>query len=296
MTASVCFRLEAPCAERDRLIAELDSLGSQGLEEREIPGCAERCLLLVYFPDLDIPTRQVRALVRRTRGAGLVGPEPVPRIDWEQEWRRGLAPRRIGPLWIRPSWCASPGSPEICIDPEQAFGSGEHASTRLALQLLLEALRSGDTVLDLGTGTGILAIGALRTGAGAAVGLEIDADACGNAWANSRRNAVPLRLLRGTLDALADRARFDLAVANLLVSRLEPWIPRLARHARRAVILSGYLRGEAPRVEQRAVEAGLVSLRELEEFQSGDVWCASLWTHRRRLQSERTSSSVSSKR
>jgi ribosomal protein L11 methyltransferase len=171
------YRLPAEAAER--LVAELDSLGTLGLEERD--GEAGELLVLAYFPAARADATRLERAARVDPRVRWGGCEPVPETDWEQTWRAGLAPRQVAGLWIRPSWCTSAGAPEIVIDPEQAFGSGEHATTRLALALLLEALAPGDTLLDVGSGSGILALGSLRTGAGAAVGLDLDPVACASA-------------------------------------------------------------------------------------------------------------------
>lgn len=298
MNPSVCFRIEAPPHEVERLIAELHSLGTLGVEERESKsgGVGSFSVLLVYFSAAHVPAAEILELGDSKRRVRVHGPEGVPETDWESAWRDGLEPRQVGPLWIRPSWCASKGSPEIQIDPEQAFGSGEHASTRMALALVLDALVPGDRVLDLGAGSGILGLGALRVGAGAAFGVDIDRRACVNAAANGARNGLPLALVCGTLAAVSPRARFEIVVANVLLRHLEPWLPRLAGQTSRALVLSGYLVEEREELRELMRARGFVAKRELEEDQSGDTWCASLWGHSRALQSASKSSSVSSNR
>ncbi len=298
MNPSVCFRIEAPRERVEQLIAELYSLGTLGIEEREgAPDASRsRCVLLAYFRAEDVPTREIAALRDSGLGIHVHGPERVRELDWERAWRAGLEPRRVGPLWIRPSWCASRGTTEIQIDPQQAFGSGEHASTRLTLGLVLEALVAGDRVLDVGTGSGILGLGALRLGAGHALGLEIDRQACANAALNRARNKLPLSLVCGTLEAIAPGTRFEIVACNLLLSQLEPWVPRLVGHTARALVLSGYLGAERERLHALVATRGLAPIREIEEPQSGDIWCASLWHHARALQSASKSSRVCSKR
>lgn len=219
--------------------------------------------------------------------------EAVVAEDWERRWRRGLEPRRVGPIWIRPSWCASPGEPELVIDPRQAFGSGEHATTRLALELLLDGLTPGDRILDVGAGSGILLLAAQRFGA-SGIGVEIDPVACANARDNARANALDARWIAGSLDALSPAARFDVVVANMLWSRLEPLLSRVCGHADRAVVLSGYLEQERERIESQMRRAGWTCQRELRESQTGDLWCASHWSQVRSRQSSSNSSSIDS--
>jgi ribosomal protein L11 methyltransferase len=260
------------------LVAELDSLGTLGLEESA--ATQDRVLVLAYFTAGAVDEAGLAAAARASPRARWLGWERVPATDWERAWRAGLAPRRIAGLWVRPSFCEPAGVPEIVIDPKQAFGSGEHATTRLALRLLLEALEPGDTLLDLGCGSGILGLGALRAGAGAALGLDLDPVACANAAENRRLNALPLQLCCGTLDTLAGAARFDVVAANLLWSQLESCLPRLLELPRRALIVSGHLAAQRERVLARLLAPGWECAAEGEELQGGDLWCALRLQHR----------------
>ena len=266
MNETLRYAIDVDDADRDWLIAELYALGTLGLEEIERG-------VVAYFPP-DAPVEPVLALTRQRESVRLSGPERVPPFDWAHEWRRGLRPRCVAGLWIRPSWCEREGMPELMLDPKQAFGSGEHASTRLALGLLLAELQPGDRVLDLGTGNGILVLAALRRGARGALGCDLDPVACLEAAENARRNRLRPLLFCGSLDVLADAVRFEIAVANLLVGELEPWIERLARHASRSVVLSGALGRERTRVLARTRAAGLLLVAECREEQNGEVWWA----------------------
>jgi len=285
-------RIEAPERELERLSAELWSLGTAGVEETAAaPG--EWVELRAYFAG-DPPGAELRALADAARGVRVHAPAPVAERDWEREWRAGLAPRRIGGLWVRPSFCASAGAPELVIDPQQAFGSGEHATTRLSLELLQDELAPGDRVLDLGTGSGILALGAVVCGAGAALGIDADPVAVANAAENRARSGRPLALAAATLDALAPSAPFDLVVANLLLHELLPCLPRLARHARRVLIVSGFLAGERGALDRASRELGLRCSRESSEIQSDDRWCARVLAHGAARSAASSASSASS--
>jgi ribosomal protein L11 methyltransferase len=272
-------RIEAPEAESDRLIAELWSLGTSGVEERPLDARASHVELRAYFAAPGAPLAALRALADPARDVHVSGPEPVEERDWEVAWRAGLAPRRIGALWVRPSFCASAGTPELVIDPQQAFGSGEHATTRLSLELLQEQLRPGDSLLDLGTGSGILGLGALRRGAARALGLDSDPVAIANAAENRARNGLPLALACATLDAVAEAARFDVVVANLLLHELLPCLDALAAKSRRVLILSGYLARERAVLQRALAGRPWTQVRESSEIQSGDRWCARALVH-----------------
>jgi ribosomal protein L11 methyltransferase len=278
------FEIDAPLGERDRLVAELHSCDTLGLLEREQG-------FVAYFADAAVAPA-LHALASPERGIRVRGPEPVVAEDWERGWRAGLAPRRVGGLWIRPSWCASQGQPEIEIDPKQAFGSGEHASTRLALGMLLDALRPGDRLLDVGSGSGILGLAALRLGGRSALGLDFDADACRNARENAERNALPLVLCRSTTDALRAGTRFTLVVANMLAAELSSCLEALAQLCERELILSGYLDRERGLWAERLASAGLQLAEEREEAHGEDRWWSSRWVATRDRQSARTDSRV----
>lgn len=146
----------------------------------------------------------------------------VAAVDWSTRWRDGLAPRAVGRLTLAPSWSGlEPDGRTLIIDPESAFGSGEHGSTRTALALVDRVIADGDLVLDLGSGSGILTIAAVRLGGRRAVGLELDADAVPVAEANARRNGVAERVafIAGDAAALAPLVGpADLVVSNILRS------------------------------------------------------------------------------
>jgi ribosomal protein L11 methyltransferase len=270
----VRYRIEAPPQEWDRLVGELHEAGTTGVEE--LPDGSP--VLVAWFGE-DVDHDAVRRLDDPALGVRVRDPERVASEDWGRRWREGLEPRRIGPLRIRPSWSEPGSGSELVLDPGRAFGSGEHATTRLVLGLLLDAVRPGDSVLDVGTGSGILALGALRVGAARAVAVDPDPAACAAARENARRNRLDLPLVCGTLDAIVTEARFDWVVANLLLVRLEPWLGRLARHASSGLILSGYLEGQRGHVGENLSALGMTVVREEREEQTGELWLACSSAH-----------------
>lgn len=205
--------------------------------------------------------------------------------DWAQSWRRGLRPRRTGErLVVAPSWTEPELRPDdilIVVDPEMAFGTGEHATTRGALRALEVAVRPGDRVLDVGTGSGILAIAAALLGAKEVMAIESDPDAIENAQDNLRRNGVAERvdLIHGLVDdaflAMLGPGRFDVIVANVLSGVLVPLLPafhaaltppRGDREGAGQLILGGILEEEADDVIDAASRAGFTLVAEdLEE-------------------------------
>jgi ribosomal protein L11 methyltransferase len=172
---------------------------------------------------LDLPSAEALGRdLRAAHGEGLTSSHhEIPVTDWSTAWRSGLGPRRVGPITIVPTWLEyAPGADELVvrIDPEMAFGSGEHGSTRAALALVVRHLRPGDRVLDFGSGSGILSIAAAKLGAARAIGIEVDDDALPVSVANAERNGVSDRVTFFHGDA-ADLAPL-LRPANLVVSNI----------------------------------------------------------------------------
>lgn len=170
--------------------------------------------------------------------------------NWVQLTQAQFEPIRINDrLWIVPSWHVAPDPAAINLelDPGMAFGTGSHPTTYLCLQWLCDQVRGGETVLDYGCGSGILAIAAAKLGAGSVLGVDIDAKALEAAAENARRNGVELAL-RHSGQGLEER--FDLVVANILTNPLCVLAPllsdRLAAGGR--IALSGVLEAQATQV------------------------------------------------
>jgi ribosomal protein L11 methyltransferase len=174
-------------------------------------------------------------------------------VDWSVRWRDGLRPRRIGRLTVAPSWSlpAESAEPLVVLDPETAFGSGEHGSTRAALLLLDQNLQPGDRVLDLGSGSGILAIAAAKLGASRVTGIELDAGAIEVATRNAERNGVADRIsfLEGDATVLAPLAApAELICSNILPTTNTILLPIIARALvpRGRAVFAGMEAAEAP--------------------------------------------------
>ncbi len=211
------------------------------------------------------------ALRREHPGVELVARRELPAVDWSTAWRAGLGPRAIGRLTIVPSWqepAPAPGDAALILDPEMAFGSGEHGSTRAALLLLQRYLRPGMAVLDLGSGSGILTLAAARLGAGRAVGIESDSGAMPVALRNARRNGLEARVtfLEGDAGALAPLAGpADVLCANILREANIQLLPavRDSLAPQGVAIFSGMEVSEASLFRQALQAAGFEMLEEL---------------------------------
>jgi ribosomal protein L11 methyltransferase len=186
---------------------------------------------------------------------------------WQERWREFHRPARVGPLWIGPPWLDPPeGAAVVIIDPGRAFGTGAHATTRLCLEMLAELDRG--SLIDVGCGSGVLAIAAVRLGFDPVFAVDSDPAAVEAAAVNARTNRVDVepRLADALRDPLPP---VDVAVANLTSDAVEALGPRLDA---RLLVASGYLECEVPapasfrRLERRVTDgwAAEVFARETE--------------------------------
>jgi ribosomal protein L11 methyltransferase len=171
---------------------------------------------------------------------GDVSSRPV-QPGWEDRWRRFHRPVRIGPLWVGPPWeDPPPDALAVVLDPGRAFGTGAHPTTRLTLELLLELERG--SFLDVGCGSGVLAIAAAKLGFGPLYAVDVDPVAVQATQTNAERNGVAVHAV--VADARHDRVvATDTAAANIALDVVEAAVPQLAAAA---VITSGYLDDQRP--------------------------------------------------
>jgi len=221
--------VRVPPHEREQAIARLLDLAPLGFEESERPGEVE----LAVYTDL--------AGEMRLRAAFGAVESMLVEPGWEDGWRSFHEPVRAGEIWIGPPWLTPPpGEPTVVIDPGRAFGTGAHPTTRLCVELLAGLPRG--SLVDIGCGSGVLAIAAARLGFGPVTAIDNDPVAIKATLANAAVNAV--RLDAYVVNALRDPIpRADVAVANVLLAPVEAILARLAATT---VVTSGYLTGEVP--------------------------------------------------
>ena len=175
--------------------------------------------------------------------------------DWNAQWASLVEPVRIGRVVIRPSWkeaALEPGDIELILDPKQAFGTGHHATTHLLIEWLQEVVTPSDRVFDIGTGSGVLAMVALRLGASEATGVDIDPVAidCAREYAltNDLDERLRLSVANANVEQPHDSFAPTLVLANLDRQSLLDAVGTLCHYAAGGarLLLSGLL------VEQRA--------------------------------------------
>lgn len=198
--------------------------------------------------------------------------------DWTRAWRRGLEPRRVGEaLVVAPSWSepdADPGDVVVRVDPGMAFGTAEHGTTRGALRLLERTVRPGGRVLDVGTGSGILAVAAALLGARRVVAVDRDEEAARTTRENAALNGVAGRVRVVRVEATPEVLRlaappvFDVVAANVLAGVLVPLLEafRVVTADDGRLILGGILEEEADATVREAREAGwTVEARDVDD-------------------------------
>ena len=252
-------------------------LGALGVVEEESP--VSRPRLRAFFPD-SASSAELKASVETYAGGlralgfptapGALEITPLLEEAWASAWRQSFPPRAVGRrLWVKPPWetAEAPGRVAVVIEPGRAFGTGHHGSTEGCLVLLDEAIAETrfDRVLDIGTGTGILAVAAVRLGAGLVVALDVDPDAVAAARVNASHNgcAGRIELLMAGPESLRGVPPFPLVLANLLAHThlaLAPHYRRLAAPGG-ALILGGILEHEDEDVIAALETAGFGLLR-----------------------------------
>ena len=227
-------------AAREAALAALFELGSQGVEEVGDE-------LVTHFPR-DVAADAVIEAVQRAAPGSTVETSRVAHVDWSEQWKQGVGAHDLGTLAIVPPWLAEGRDPActVVIEPEMAFGTGEHETTRGVVRLLPATIRPGDRVADLGAGSAVLAIAAAKLGAGRVAAIEIDRDAIANARENVERNGVAgiVTVLEGDAAVLLPLvAPVRVVLGNILSSVLLQLLPaiRSALSADGEAILSGIL-------------------------------------------------------
>jgi ribosomal protein L11 methyltransferase len=267
------IRLAVRCSpdQADLVLAELTVLAPNGVEEERGPGYVEYA---IYGGEGELPELGEIDAVVAGRPIEVSSTE-IP-DDWADRWRDFHKPLLVGDrLWLRPSWePAREGAIDLVVDPGQAFGTGAHPTTRLCLEYLLELADAGEAegpLVDLGTGSGVLAIAAAKLGWSPVTGYDHEPAAIEASAANAQINDVNLSLhrmnLRESLPQLAPTC-----VANMTSPILKAIAAHLESEMPRVLIMSGILPNELNEVADVFIPSGFA---EQDRRQSGD-WAALL--------------------
>lgn len=208
-------------------------------------------------------------------GATEVQTQVLPETNWEEAWKQFFVPRRVGKHFVvRPTWEEFEALPDdlvIVLDPGQAFGTGDHPTTRLCLELMERSPIAGARVADVGCGSGILSVGACLLGATEVDAVDIEAISVEVAKENAARNSVTFRAVAG--DGLAVLTGvYDVLLSNIISAtliRLSSDVPRYLRPGGHWIV-SGVIHANWPDVQFFAEKAGF---RLVEKVEEGD-WVA----------------------
>lgn len=256
--------------------AELFELGALGLQEDFLEGEAppprqpwdtgplppvpkHKVLRAWFEPAAGETAREVVELWAEESRWREVGQE-----DWADGWRASFQRLVISPtLAVSPTWAAEAG--DLVVEPGMAFGTGDHPTTRACLERVEQLATPGASCLDVGCGSGVLALVAVREGM-AAWGIDIDADAVRESRENAERNGLVVRFDDTPVHRV--EGRYELVVANLYAEVLSKLAPEMRRCASRDIVLAGILADRA-----HLVEAAFAGLEVVERAQTGDWVC-----------------------
>lgn len=263
----------------------LQRYGHQGvvIEQDDIPpetwddGEAQppqRLTLRAYFPADDRAEAARLQIETGLSYLNMMYPMPAPsyavvkEADWAEAWKAHYHPVRVGRrLYIRPVWRddpAAPGDISIALDPGMAFGTGTHPTTQLCLEALEDRVKPGSRVLDLGCGSGILAIAAARLGAASVLALDTDPVAVESAQQNIAHNGVAaiVTAQQGSLETvITSPRRFDLLVVNILARTIIAMCAQRLGDVVRpggTALFSGIIHDQADEVEAALRQTGLL--------------------------------------
>ncbi|HLX12490.1 MAG TPA: 50S ribosomal protein L11 methyltransferase [Bacteroidota bacterium] len=262
--------------QRELLIPTFVELGSHGFQETDSH-------LLCYFDKSSFGQTEyerlltdIKALLQTISANAEIKFREFEEENWNRQWEQSIQPIEIGTkLAVKPSWSDyenSGGRIVLHIDPKMSFGTGYHETTRLVLRLLESYVSAGQSVLDIGTGTGILAVAAIKLGAKNALGIDIDDWSIENARENITANGVADKIKISNTSLEQIHGTFDLITANIQLNVIVEMLPiiRILLKDNAIVLLSGLLQEN-----RTAIHSALESNRfEIVEETQENEWIA----------------------
>lgn len=245
----------------------------------------EKAAVSVFLPETRSVPEAIAFLRDRLRDCGInaeVSTVGVKESDWADSWKKYYKPVHIGErIVIVPAWedyIPAEGEITVSMDPGMAFGTGTHETTRLCATFIEKYLKAGSRVLDVGTGSGILAIVAAKLGATEIDAFDIDANAVIAAQRNCDENGVSF-IKCGVSDLIAEaKGEYDLVCANIVADIIIRMAPNIGAHVKKGglLIVSGIIERQAEETKAALIAGGLELIDTLEE----NDWNSFVFTRR----------------
>lgn len=261
---------------QESLIAELSEIEFDAFQQLD-----EELITFIAKERFHIGDRErIERLLAGYPGEGYIqSEEVVADQNWNEEWEKTISAQRIGPFLVKPTWSSErPSKDEILleIDPKMAFGTGYHETTRLMLRQLPDFINKGDSIVDAGTGTGILAIAAVKLGAEKVLAFDIDEWSITNTRENIYLNktADTITVKKGSIETLGDNELFDGILANIERNIILEMIPAFLAHLKQKgrLLVSGILKKDEDVVLEKLVEHKFSHVKTVQENEWVALW------------------------
>ncbi|RCK75186.1 MAG: Ribosomal protein L11 methyltransferase [Ignavibacteriae bacterium] len=271
MKTYIEISISANKTQQELLIPTMIEIGCHGFEERDNELLCYIDKSLWTDEKYDRLKSDLKKLLQTISSNSIIKISEIQETNWNAEWEKTITPIEVGKkLVIKPSWREYDKKEEkilIQIDPKMSFGTGYHETTRLTLQLLEKYIKNGDKVLDIGTGTGILAIAAIKLGANSALGIDNDEWALENANENIQANHL-LNKIKISNQALNEiNEKFDLITANIMLTTIVDMLPEIERKLKDKgiVLFSGLLLEDEEKFKEAIKKHSIKILEKVSE-------------------------------
>lgn len=258
---------------QESLIAELFDMDFDGFEQHD-----DHLVTYIKKESFDISDRErIDLLLSAYPGYGFIETEEViADQNWNEQWEQTIKAQRVGDFFIKPTWSRDTvpeGKILLEIDPKMSFGTGYHETTRLILRLLPGVISKNATIIDAGTGTGILSIAAIKLGARHAFAFDIDEWSVSNTRENILLNDVAdaVEVKKGSADVIPQESNVNVVLANIERNTILDLLPDLDRVLKKGgwLLLSGLLKKD-----EKTISQAIEDRYEISEVTRENEWIA----------------------